>query len=804
MELRQILAVVLGLALLVLSVAPYIKARELTMETPSGWEVLGSKRLRVPLRELQEIYSPDGTPTGRYGRPIDHDWFGEGKLLEIGGIYIYVLDTYQDARGCHLRVKIKNLEGELTVAGGQSQGAQWDDLRLYITWAKFPPEEGDWRTARGEYFYGFEEFELTLYRVPTAPAIPLSAVGAVLGAGLVLFGVMVVREGERKGILPVLVGSAFLCALIVRFPGYEAVQPVATYARINWLGALTLAASEDGSRYVVASKDNVTLYDHWGNRLWVREMPWENTLVSITADGSLVLCTGVSEFMLLRGEDGGLLLRKTWYGQYDPYGFPRLSYKSGLIAYGENATKVVVIDSSGNVIFSRNFTGVDYVALPMLDDNGRRLAVVYVVRPVAGFSIIDLATGQEIWNISPLEPLAYCLSRTGKYLIIDNWHRLLIYDIDAKQLIGRSGDENVVWNTDCMLFSPVPILTPNDNVLVYISRDVYGSNLLKLVQLPSLYVTTYTSSYNLYDGCPAVTPSGDTAVVALYDKLISFGSLAWSSPLPLRGSYSGSPIGCSRTEIYTHVACGKEQLVEAFVTNFKYSLSIAAPIACLSVNGGSPTRTYYSVDDPVTRTVVDIVNLPVGATAVSRGNFTEMDNIRSYRLEIYADNDKSIYVWVKLAKPEGLSVSPTAPFPEQSVTLSWSPVDGANYYEVKIDENIVDNTISTSYTFYPPENVWSSGTHYVGVRAGNTTYGFLASDWAEATFTVQPVVVPGPLPPTPPRPSGRLQLAAMIPMLPHPLVSVFNALGQIAGVYTLSLLMVLSGLTIITVGTRRW
>jgi hypothetical protein len=84
MELRWILAVAIGLALIVLSVAPYIKARELTMQTPAGWEVVGSKRLRVPTKELQEIYAPDGTPTGRYGRPIDHSWFGEGKLIEIG------------------------------------------------------------------------------------------------------------------------------------------------------------------------------------------------------------------------------------------------------------------------------------------------------------------------------------------------------------------------------------------------------------------------------------------------------------------------------------------------------------------------------------------------------------------------------------------------------------------------------------------------------------------------------------------------------------------------------------------------
>jgi hypothetical protein len=42
----------------------------------------------------------------------------------------------------------------------------------------------------------------------------------------------------------------------------------------------------------------------------------------------------------------------------------------------------------------------------------------------------------------------------------------------------------------------------------------------------------------------------------------------------------------------------------------------------------------------------------------------------------------------------------------------------------------------------------------------------------------------------------------MVPMLPHPLVSAFNILGQIAGVYTLSLLMVLGGLGLITMGLR--
>jgi len=137
------------------------------------------------------------------------------------------------------------------------------------------------------------------------------------------------------------------------------------------------------------------------------------------------------------------------------------------------------------------------------------------------------------------------------------------------------------------------------------------------------------------------------------------------------------------------------------------------------------------------------------------------------------------------------------------VTLSWSPVDGANYYEVKLDENIVDNTTSTSYTFYPPENTWSYGTHYVGVRAGNTTYGFLPSGWAEASFSVQPVVGPPGQAPPPRPPVGRFEIAAMVPMLPHPIVSAFSALGQIAGVYTLSLLMVLGGLGLITTGLRR-
>jgi hypothetical protein len=156
-------------------------------------------------------------------------------------------------------------------------------------------------------------------------------------------------------------------------------------------------------------------------------------------------------------------------------------------------------------------------------------------------------------------------------------------------------------------------------------------------------------------------------------------------------------------------------------------------------------------------------------------------------------------------KPSYITVEPPNPMPNEDVVVWWEKVEIAKYYDVALDSktNIIASYLTeTSLTLAPPEGMWSFGPHRVFVRAMDPNLG--TSDWAENSFTVQTVVglLAGPAP-APAKPA-RLQLAAMVPMLPHPLVSAFNTLGQVAGVYTLSLLMVLSGLTIITMGLRRY
>jgi hypothetical protein len=164
---------------------------------------------------------------------------------------------------------------------------------------------------------------------------------------------------------------------------------------------------------------------------------------------------------------------------------------------------------------------------------------------------------------------------------------------------------------------------------------------------------------------------------------------------------------------------------------------------------------------------------------------------------------------VLLPKPAYIKVTPPNPFPYQSVLLEWAPVKGATFYRVRLDNQTVGDTENTTYMLDPPAEGWMANKVYtVGVRAMNPA-GY--SDWTENIFTVQLVVyVPGPTAPTlaalPTKPVGKMELSSVVPMLPHPLVSVFNIFGQVAGVYTLSLLMIVSGLVIITLGLGgfRW
>jgi hypothetical protein len=744
MELRRILAVALGLALIFLSVAPYIKARELTMQTPSGWEVLGSKRLRVPTKELQEIYAPDGTPTGRYGRPIDHGWFGEGKLIEIGGTHIWVLDTYQDARGCHVRVRVKNLEGELTTAGGQSQGVQWGDLRLYITWAKFPPEEGDWRTSKGEYFYGFEEFELTLYRVPTAPAIPLSATGTVLGVGLVLFGVAVIREGERRGILPILIGSAFLCALVIRFPGAEADKPVATYARLCWLGIgrMLLGADENLSKIVLAKEDNLVVYDHWGNVLWFKPYSAKYiSFVSMSKDGSRIL--------LVWSPDG----RSFKFTLYDDLGnviterdidYAWLSWDGSRLAYSAVYPRdVVVIDRNGNTVYRKagypeneNFFASDV----QLDDEGKRLYVRYWYpedgRVEENWMVIEVDTGRELYN----GKLGGVISRTGKYIVSEE-----VYDIDAGRTILKI--ENFIGFE---ILGRCSVLTPTDNRLLVVTRWQWDGTdyKAKIISLPE---GTEVASYTIDEAYPdyCITPLGDKIVIAGYQGqlgyvLYAFGpDFSWTLPCK---KVAWTPILVATDgEVYT-----ASNYNEVFVTGFRYSLTITATKLCFREQYGSLVDHYYSVRNPG-ENICFYVYPPLGYVfAGVEGNLTEMDwiSLEDNRFSIYTDNDKTLFVRL-LGTPGTPSVSPATVSVWDNITVSWSPAEGATYYELQVDNDVsfpnptTYTAISTTeFKLVAPENGWTIGTNYVRVRgvfSDNKTVVY--GNWSE-TSQFQVVVSP--------------------------------------------------------------
>jgi len=719
MELRRILAVALGLALIFLSVAPYIKARELTMQTPSGWEVLGSKRLRVPTKELQEIYAPNGTPTGRYGRPIDHGWFGEGKLIEIGGTHIWVLDTYQDERGCHVRVRVENAEGELTTAGGQSQGVQWGDLRLYITWAKFPPEEGDWRTAKGEYFYGLEEFELTLYRVPTAPAIPLSAAGAVLGVGLVLFGVVVIREGERRGILPVLIGSAFLCALVVRAVGSSGVvSPIIQYARLSFLGYRLGVADSTLSKFFLVENDGRTygVYDSSGTKLWSRQLESQYSFAygpaCFSGDGKRVLVfvkdTAYRHWAWLLDANSGEKLMS----------LQCLEYAKVPAVINNDGSKIAVIDPNSIVQYyvggspTRSFTVSEaYVdTLSMSPDGNIIVATTDIYKDGdvwAGGSLYvwDARYGTTLLYWRDYGALQTYISPSGRYILIyyrTNFpespsgyvDRVRVYDLQQQKVVIDPFTEFVSYLYTVSPFSP-PTYYPEKVALetVILNQNwQFSYSKIAVYTLPDAslvfsrttsdyFLLNYGASLRMKDKIVAVGLNYSSLLQGKYDLYFYFaGSDVPSTPLLMFSSESSPPpisLGndffCGEDEFFLGNASYDDFSHEMPVIGWQYSLKVSCNKPLISLDGGPYKNSYQVQCDPASAHVITI-DAPQEYIVTVSGNFTPLDNIKltERRLEIYMDNNKTISVGVYNLTVTGLTVTPTVVGRWTNVTVSWT------------------------------------------------------------------------------------------------------------------------------------
>jgi hypothetical protein len=863
---------------------------------------------------------------------------------------------------------------------------QWGDLRLYITWAKFPPEEGDWRTSKGEYFYGFEEFELTLYRVPTAPAIPLSAMSTLFGTGLVILGAVLIRRGERKGLLPALIGTVMLTALVLAFPPYAAV-PSCPYARIEWIGAYSICPDENFTRFVITRLENnsmnLEMYDSWGNLLWKVRGVWGNRAL-MTRDGSRILVYDASAFPYpswLLYDSSGNYLRGM--------GDSTVSSQS----FALSNTAFVFVTERYACVYDRDgmlLTRLDVANATAcgISDDGRRFALAFKIDNCLHFNCYD-KTGTLLAEFT-FENVNYytaILSRTGKYAVVDTQtlqlvdnvtyvgHSWYILNIDTQSIIKSFPLHFVNFSyfpINWMFTSDDSMMAVVEGGIIRIYRPSDGSIIQDLGSLSDEFGMNAT-----------ISPLGDKVVVrVLKDSyyLRAFGTDVFSKPLPIPSRPSCIPF-CTEREVCP-VPVATQTGKNMIVFNFKYHLEISSKAACFSVNGGPTVSSYSENLDPADRIVVDIY--PDNSVPAYVGNFTDWDNLYDNRLEIFADNDKSIWIrligipsvsvgprvcrrydnilvtwsvvdadyyevqvdnnidfsnpvtytqiygtsllltppeggwegrhWVRvrgviptqrrvfygswsdptyfeaivapsclevtpknpfplenvkltwssvslvdyyevgldgvvigqtagttcilfpppqgwslrrytvsvravyggvssdwtenyfevtpLPAPEYLEVEPLAPFAFENIRLRWARVEVADYYEIKLDEVIIGQTVETSYILLPPPEGWSVGVHKVGVRT--VSYSLGKSAWTENTFSVQPVVALAGAPPPPLHPpAGRLQLAAMVPMLPHPLVSAFNVLGQVAGVYTLSLLMVLGGLGLITVGLRR-
>lgn len=156
---------ILSLVFAVIALIPWV-SEQLALypgTVPPGWRVVDSKVLIFPERaETERIYI-DGVPTPEYGFPVDRAAFPFD--LWLNDVHLTILDTFQDDDGCALKFRYKGEEYTIYVyrPSGRTYPAQIEkDKRIYIIEADLPDRVGGFRTAGGEYFYGFRRCVIAL------------------------------------------------------------------------------------------------------------------------------------------------------------------------------------------------------------------------------------------------------------------------------------------------------------------------------------------------------------------------------------------------------------------------------------------------------------------------------------------------------------------------------------------------------------------------------------------------------------------------------------------------------------------
>ena len=166
MERTAWILLILGLLFLLVAVIPWA-LQELSLHpgtVPPGWEVVEQKTLFFPTRDQSErIYDASGFPTADYGFPVDRTVFPFTVYFE--NYILTVTDTWQDSEGC--AIQFSYLDRTHTIYVYRPSGRTYPaeiapGVRVYIIDCSLPERSGDWRTAGGEYFYGFRSVTLAI------------------------------------------------------------------------------------------------------------------------------------------------------------------------------------------------------------------------------------------------------------------------------------------------------------------------------------------------------------------------------------------------------------------------------------------------------------------------------------------------------------------------------------------------------------------------------------------------------------------------------------------------------------------
>lgn len=820
---RRIILLVLGLFLIGLSVLPYVTKAEILATTPSGWEIIGSQIVKFPRLPKEQVYDRNGVPTGIYDCPVDHGWFAGGKPVEIGGTVVTLLDTFQDDNGCHLKVSVGGREGLLTLRENESVGVQLDGSSLYIRRAKPPPRKGLYLRANGEIFYGFEEVELVLYRMPTPVEIPvrLAVPGAVFLSGLSLLGFR-----RRRTSLACLAGGVVFVALLIVMPGGAGRQPIATYARLDWVGTDMHASADEGfNRFLVLSDDNFTVFDRWGNPVCSWNGYWYNSAtvpIRMSGNGSRAVSSGAFEWKLWDCDTGVTVLGPI------SGDMPVINWGGDRIAYRRLGDDMVVLcDDLGNMIAQvQRDTTPDRV---WISRGGDRFAATWTLPTLYRLEVYD-STGQTLWSLENVQDASF--DPDFRYALVLCWTTttrsvLRLYEIDTGKLIYSTPEETelpvrpvAAFSRDGTLVGIVTLkvqrwdatYTPLD--LIFRVLRISDNTVLSTHSLGQVFRGRYY----------AVSPSVQRVVVTGADanyspSMVSLGVGGWSGILPVP-KYT-LPISCTENEVLlegSDTAYGW-YAKEVFVVGWRYRLVVSSPSEFQRPDG--LLVGYYENDLDPGSTFLIHPALPADSAVGFEGNLTAYDNIGDVEATIYMDNNKTVRVRV-VCPPVSVSVSPPEPSTQENVVVSWQVqmlaygLSDADFFELQIDNEegfphpasitVYSQGQYNSFTLEPPSSGWSYGTYWVRLRSVAVVRGeSKVSGWCDpVSFTVPtpppagPVFVP--LMVVPPLP-----MAVSLPVAPYPTLAVFNALGQVAGIYTFSILLMVLGLGLIVASlVRRW